>query len=43
MKGHKHLIVTILVVYLIMSFVPQLGLMSIISKKGGGGKGKKGG
>jgi hypothetical protein len=35
---NKHLLFVVLVVYLIMSFVPQLGLMNVIGK--GKGKGK---
>lgn len=35
---NKHVIFIALVVYLIMSFVPQLGLMNLIGK--GKGKGK---
>jgi hypothetical protein len=33
MRG-KHVFVTVLIVYLIMSFVPSLGLMNVIGKKG---------
>lgn len=36
---HKTVFATALVVYLLMSFVPQLGLMNLIGK----GKGKTGG
>lgn len=35
---HRGFWMTVIVVYLIMSFVPQLGLMNLIGK----GKGKKG-
>ena len=36
---NKHVLAVALVVYLIMSFVPQLGLMNLIGK-GKGGKAK---
>jgi len=35
---HKSVLVAVLVTYLVVSFVPQIGLMSLIGK----GKGKKG-
>lgn len=34
---HKHILVAVLLTYLLVSFVPQLSLMSLIGK----GKGKK--
>lgn len=30
---HKHTLFVILVVYLLMSFFPQIGLMSLLGKK----------
>lgn len=30
---HKHVLVTAFAVYLLMSFMPQLGLMNLIGKK----------
>jgi len=33
MRG-KHVFMTVLITYLIMSFVPSLGLMNFIGKKG---------
>lgn len=38
---HKHVLFAVLATYLLISFVPQLSLMSLIGK-GKGGKGKKG-
>lgn len=35
---NKHVVITALVVYLLMSFIPQLGLMTLIGKAKGGGK-----
>jgi len=35
---HKSVIVAVIVTYVVISFVPQIGLMSLIGK----GKGKKG-
>ena len=34
---NKHVIVAVLVTYLIMSFVPQLGVMSLLGKAKGQG------
>ena len=33
MRG-RHLLVVVLIVYLFLSFVPQLGLMALLGKKG---------
>lgn len=33
---NKHILVAVLATYLVLSFVPQIGLMSIIGKKGKG-------
>ena len=35
---NKHILAAVLVTYLVLSFVPQIGLMVLIGKKG---KGKK--
>jgi hypothetical protein len=35
---HKHVLAAVAVTYLVMSFVPQIGLMSVLGKRGGGGK-----
>lgn len=37
----KHVLAAILVTYLLLSFVPQIGLMALLGK-GGKGKGAKG-
>lgn len=34
---HKHVFIAVLITYLVISFVPQIGLMNLIGK----GKGKK--
>lgn len=39
MKHNKHIIITALLVWLLVSFVPQISLMTLIGK----GKGKSGG
>lgn len=36
---HKHVIAAILVTWLVVSFVPQLSLMSLLGKAKGKGKG----
>lgn len=36
---NKHVLVAVIVTYLVMSFVPQIGLMSFLGK-GSGGKPK---
>lgn len=41
-RHHKHALVAVLATYLVMSFVPQLGLMNVLGK-GKGGKPKAGG
>lgn len=35
---NKHVIIVALAVYLLVSMVPQIGLMSLIGKTKGGGK-----
>lgn len=37
---NKHVLAAVLVTWLILSFVPQLGLMSLLGKAKGKGKGK---
>jgi hypothetical protein len=36
---HKEIIITAVVVYVLVSFVPQLSLMTFLGKKPGGAKG----
>jgi hypothetical protein len=31
---HKHVLVAVVATYLVMSFVPQLGLMNFLGKRG---------
>lgn len=41
MSKHKHVITAVIVTYLLLSFVPSLGLTSLFGGlKGGGNKGK---
>ena len=35
---NKHVLFAVLITYLILSFVPQLGLMTFLGKAKGGGK-----
>jgi hypothetical protein len=37
---NKHVFWAVLLTYLVMSFVPSLGLMSLLGKGKGGGKGQ---
>lgn len=36
---HKEIIITAIVVYVVVSFVPQLSLMNFLGKRPGGAKG----
>jgi hypothetical protein len=36
---HKHILGAVVLTYLILSFIPQLGLMSLLGKAKGKGKG----
>ena len=38
MKGKHHILWAVLITYLIMSFMPQLGLASVMGKKKGKGQ-----
>ena len=38
---NKHVVFAVIITYLVMSFMPQLGLMNLVG--GMGGKGMKGG
>jgi hypothetical protein len=40
MMKHRAVIAAVLVTYLVISFVPQLGLMSLVGKGKGKGKSK---
>ena len=38
---HKHTVIAVVATYLVLSFVPSLGLMNLLGKGGAGGPGGK--